>query len=221
MTYAEKLKDPRWQRKRLEVMESAGWKCEKCGRSDLTLHVHHPVYIPGREPWDYARSELQCLCEPDHDEAHKPEALPTRESRQIPVEQHMLLLVLHFPDQWIAFRDGDGAKLCTRDVIEARILRLFLGAFPAGPIDQILFHELLSGEESALVASLLFNVPSLEDPGRHMKEAMAHLTWVALEPAIAKIDEQLSAGYQQAEDAITLLKRRSELTRRINRARVA
>lgn len=49
MTYSEKLKDPRWQRKRLEILEAAKFKCEDCGNSKNTLTVHHCYYEFGRE----------------------------------------------------------------------------------------------------------------------------------------------------------------------------
>ncbi len=35
--YLEKLKDPRWQKKRLAVMERAGWKCQCCSETKKTL----------------------------------------------------------------------------------------------------------------------------------------------------------------------------------------
>jgi hypothetical protein len=63
MTYAEKLKDPRWQKKRLEIMERDEWTCQICGTKEKTLHTHHLLYIKGREPWDYVDPSLQCLCE--------------------------------------------------------------------------------------------------------------------------------------------------------------
>jgi len=73
-TYAEKLKDPRWQRKRLEVLQAAGWRCQSCGGSNDTLHVHHKRYRKCH-PWEYAAGELMCLCEPCHSrlEAQKAE----------------------------------------------------------------------------------------------------------------------------------------------------
>lgn len=64
-TYAEKLKDPRWQRKRLEVFERAKFKCEDCGRSDKTLHAHHCFYVSRRNPWEYNLG-LICVCESCH-----------------------------------------------------------------------------------------------------------------------------------------------------------
>ena len=67
MTYAQKLRDPRWQRKRLEVMEAAEFSCAMCGSADRQLHVHHRIYRKGCEPWEYASHELECLCEECHE----------------------------------------------------------------------------------------------------------------------------------------------------------
>lgn len=65
--YAQKLLDPRWQRKRLEVLDRAKWACETCGDESSPLHVHHGFYRYGTEPWDYPDSSLHCLCEACHD----------------------------------------------------------------------------------------------------------------------------------------------------------
>lgn len=64
--YWELLRDTRWQRKRLEVMERAGWACEDCGDKDTTFNVHHTHYVKGRKPWEYEDHELKCLCENCH-----------------------------------------------------------------------------------------------------------------------------------------------------------
>lgn len=64
--YSEKLKDPRWQRKRLGVLERAEWKCECCGDDKETLQVHHLIYSKG-EPWDAPDDTLECLCESCHE----------------------------------------------------------------------------------------------------------------------------------------------------------
>ncbi len=68
MTYSQKLRDPRWQRKSCDVKTLAEWKCDECGRADLNLQVHHKVYERGREPWDYPLENFQCLCEVCHEE---------------------------------------------------------------------------------------------------------------------------------------------------------
>jgi hypothetical protein len=76
MTYRQKLLDPRWQKKRLLVLERAGWQCESCGDEKSTLHVHHKQYIKGREPWEYDENQLAALCECCHEATHEtPDAL--------------------------------------------------------------------------------------------------------------------------------------------------
>lgn len=69
-SYAAKLRDPRWQKKRLEVLERSGWACEMCGESKLTLHVHHKQYLKGREPWEYDADQLASLCATCHEYGH-------------------------------------------------------------------------------------------------------------------------------------------------------
>ena len=66
-TYSELLKDPRWQRKRLEILNRDGWKCQSCLDSESTLHVHHKHYHKGRQPWEYEDHELITLCEACHE----------------------------------------------------------------------------------------------------------------------------------------------------------
>ena len=70
MTYAEKLKDPRWQKKRLEIMQRDEWKCCNCESSNNTLNVHHKAYINGNDPWEYPDFYLMTLCESCHEVAH-------------------------------------------------------------------------------------------------------------------------------------------------------
>lgn len=65
-TYAEKLKDPRWQKKRLEIFQIADWKCEDCGDVGKEIQVHHSYYIPGKDPWEYDSSLLMCVCPECH-----------------------------------------------------------------------------------------------------------------------------------------------------------
>ena len=66
MNYSEKLKDPRWQKRRLDVLCAANWACEDCGRRDLELHVHHCAYIRAMQPWEYGLELLMCVCGPCH-----------------------------------------------------------------------------------------------------------------------------------------------------------
>jgi len=66
MTYSEKLKHPKWQKKRLEVFQRDNFKCILCNDSESTLHVHHKEYISGLEPWEYTLDNFQSLCEYCH-----------------------------------------------------------------------------------------------------------------------------------------------------------
>jgi 5-methylcytosine-specific restriction endonuclease McrA len=60
--YKDALRDPRWQRKRLEIMNRDGWKCVKCGDGTREQQVDHLYYERGRDPWDYPSEALQTLC---------------------------------------------------------------------------------------------------------------------------------------------------------------
>lgn len=68
-TWAEKLRDDRWENLRRYVVASHKF-CHSCRRSDVVLNVHHPKY-DGREPWEYDQAELVVLCGDCHKEMHK------------------------------------------------------------------------------------------------------------------------------------------------------
>jgi 5-methylcytosine-specific restriction endonuclease McrA len=65
--YSEVLRDPRWQKKRLEILNRDGWSCQKCGSAKDALHVHHREYKAGRLPWDYPGELLITLCQKCHE----------------------------------------------------------------------------------------------------------------------------------------------------------
>jgi hypothetical protein len=73
MTYAEQLKHPSWQRKRLSMLDAAGWACSSCGAKEKTLHVHHRRYIKGRLAWEYEDENFDVLCEDCHADEHDAE----------------------------------------------------------------------------------------------------------------------------------------------------
>ncbi len=72
MTYTQKLRDPRWQKKRLQIFDRDDWKCTVCNDSKSTLHVHHSFYKKDAQPWDYENENLQTLCENCHEAEHNP-----------------------------------------------------------------------------------------------------------------------------------------------------
>lgn len=62
--YARKLADPKWQRKRLEVLQRDDFKCTMCGCDFRELHVHHLKYTG--EPHDAPNEDLQTMCSECH-----------------------------------------------------------------------------------------------------------------------------------------------------------
>lgn len=75
LTYAEKLLNPKWQRKRLEILQRAEWRCQECQAEDRTLHVHHIYYPACCEPWDVPGELLLALCDFHHRERQAVEAV--------------------------------------------------------------------------------------------------------------------------------------------------
>ena len=76
MKYKEKLKNPKWQKKRLRIMERDSFTCACCASRKNTLNVHHLYYLSNTDPWDYPDEALLTLCE----ECHQ------REEKMMPVE---------------------------------------------------------------------------------------------------------------------------------------
>src|SRR5665647_714409 len=66
--YAELLRDPRWQKKRLEIMQRDEFTCQCCFDSESTLNVHHCHYEKGKLPWEYDGMALITLCESCHEQ---------------------------------------------------------------------------------------------------------------------------------------------------------
>lgn len=71
ISYAEKLKDPRWQKKRLEIFERDKWTCRGCGAKEDTLHIHHLSYPDSHDPWDSDCDQLVTICENCHNEEYE------------------------------------------------------------------------------------------------------------------------------------------------------
>jgi len=69
-TYFDKLKDPRWQKKRLLVLHRDKFTCSSCGSTDKELHVHHMMY-ESKIPWETRDFFLITLCTDCHKERHE------------------------------------------------------------------------------------------------------------------------------------------------------
>lgn len=64
--YSKKLQDPRWQKKRLQILERDNFTCKSCGSSSDSLHVHHHLYEKGKDPWDYSDDIYETYCQRCH-----------------------------------------------------------------------------------------------------------------------------------------------------------
>lgn len=63
--------NPKWQKKRLEILERDNYTCTQCGDNENTLHVHHSHYVKGHKYWEYSESSLTTLCEHCHKDYHE------------------------------------------------------------------------------------------------------------------------------------------------------
>lgn len=68
MTYSDKLRDPRWQRKKTEALIRDEFCCKHCKDKKETLQVHHIMYRKGLQPYDYELKDLITFCETCHKE---------------------------------------------------------------------------------------------------------------------------------------------------------
>jgi len=100
--YSDLLRDPRWQKKRLEIMQRDNFICQICGDGESTLNVHHKYYFHDKKPWEYDNCTLITLCE----ECHKNEQSWKSETEQNLIESlynfgfmsndfHILAIDLH------------------------------------------------------------------------------------------------------------------------------
>lgn len=71
MDYKQQLLDPRWQKKRLEVLQRDNFTCKICGNKQSTLHVHRLFYDKELKCWEYPNNSYITLCEECHSNEHK------------------------------------------------------------------------------------------------------------------------------------------------------
>lgn len=117
MTYSDKLKSPKWQKKRLEVLNRDNFKCCLCSDEETELHIHHLKYT--KEPWDAPISDLQTLCRDCH----------------IVVEQNKEDLIV-FGKKWdngyITYKDATGCvHVFWRD--NDNVIHSIIAFFPKSP----------------------------------------------------------------------------------------
>jgi hypothetical protein len=69
MEYIELLKHPKWQKKRLQIMDRDEWTCRRCKDTESNLQIHHLYYNFDLQPWEYPDTALITLCELCHKKA--------------------------------------------------------------------------------------------------------------------------------------------------------
>lgn len=94
LTYAEKLRDVRWKRRRDELLRRSNWTCAECREPLLEgcmdLQVHHVVYITALDPWMYPDELLLVLCDWHHKERQAVE-----QAIYVEVGKHLATLDIH------------------------------------------------------------------------------------------------------------------------------
>ena len=150
-TYADQLKHPFWQKKRLDVLNSANFQCECCGEKEKTLHVHHKHYIKGRLAWEYEDSELEALCADCHESAHISKERIDAAISQFPSVMlgRIGSLLIGYGDEYV---DTAMWEFVTEDFARAGQVAWFIGNY--APEDAIEFHQLCErlGPDGALAA---------------------------------------------------------------------
>ena len=141
-TYYEKLKDPRWQRKRLEIMQRDGFKCADCGEDSETLNIHHRYYIKGRNPWEYPDWSMKTLCDGCHHHRHEME-ISRKEGGNLPLEDTFERIFVFF---------GAGDEMAEMDIwdlsVEMCMLSESIGRKEAFRMVLLLIHGLRKNMES-------------------------------------------------------------------------
>ena len=70
-SFKDQYKSPKWQKKRLEILERDEFSCRECGSEEDTLHVHHYLYHKNKMLWEYDNIYLTTYCDPCHNYWHE------------------------------------------------------------------------------------------------------------------------------------------------------
>lgn len=89
--FFKNYKDPRWQKKRLLIMERDRFTCQNCGRADNELFVHHRYYERGSMPWEYPDNALVTYCGACHEEWHRLKAMLDKKTGYLTAELDWLV----------------------------------------------------------------------------------------------------------------------------------
>lgn len=70
MNFNDQYKDPRWEKKRIEIYRRDYWHCRKCGNTNIKLEAHHLYYQRDLMLWEYDNDSLVTLCTKCHNDIH-------------------------------------------------------------------------------------------------------------------------------------------------------
>lgn len=73
MSYSKRIyANHNWRVFSEKIKQRDGHKCFQCNRdhSEVTLQVHHKIYVAGKAPWEYALSDCITLCKGCHAREH-------------------------------------------------------------------------------------------------------------------------------------------------------
>jgi DNA primase len=170
-------------------------------------------------PASALQSDLRRIAARVDPAARRAEPPPAQRSPGVVTPEHDLLrLCLHFeslgrpmssaiPHEWIDRRQPEGV-----------LLNRFLGELENGnwPGRDHLEGLMESDDEKSLVASLLFDVPDIDDPFKVAKEGILRLRNRAIEPRIRQIELALATTPSDFnDDSSSLLRELSELRRQL------
>lgn len=67
-TYNDYINSSAWKKLRKSIMDERGYKCEKCGATQIELHAHHLTYERFTKELP---EDIQILCKPCHKKEHE------------------------------------------------------------------------------------------------------------------------------------------------------
>lgn len=117
MNYSEQLKSPKWQKKRLEIMQRDKFTCQLCGDKETTLNVHHLEYIKDAKAWECDNNSLVTLCEHCHYEIGKITLVGCGNLIKSLKKQ----IKIHKSNNW----NGGNRIMLICDIVEGLIMRIY------------------------------------------------------------------------------------------------
>jgi len=68
MNYKEQIAHPKWQKKRLQILERDNFTCQICLDTETQLHIHHQYYDKTFQTmaWEYPNHVYKTLCADCH-----------------------------------------------------------------------------------------------------------------------------------------------------------